>query len=57
MLEDKVGAQSSESAELGLRERKKTGVPASSKEDCNITPFLHSSPRLDLDSFRVIQQT
>ena len=37
MSEDKVGAQSSESAELGLRERKKTGVPVSSKEDCNTT--------------------
>ena len=33
MSEDKVGAQSSENAGLGLR--KKTGVPASSKEDCN----------------------
>ena len=59
MSEEKIGAQSSEYAELGLgivsSSRKKMGVPASSEEDCNITPFLHSSPRLDPDSFRVIQ--
>ena len=36
--------------------RKKTGVPVSSEEDCNITPFLHLSPRLDLDPFRMVQQ-
>ena len=35
MSEGKVGAQSSVGAELSSKEKEKTGVPASSEEDCN----------------------
>ena len=57
MSEGKVGARSFVGAELSSKEKekKKTGVLASSEEDCNITPFLHSSPRLDLGPFCMIR--
>ena len=40
MSEGKVGAQSSVGAELSSKEKEKTGVLASSEEDCNTMHLL-----------------